>query len=124
MDSKTFTKHFNAMETARDAMDAHVWKIFDRYIAVTGIHFNGPEDWYVDGGFVHYYGDDGCMGCYDNVNEAIPLEYFIDTENAFARLEAKIAQDRADAEEAKRVVQEEKDRKEFERLKAKLGSEA
>jgi len=106
---KNFTKKCKLIERLREDMDNHIWTIFGRYKKTKGILFSSPDDWQIDGDTIHFYGEDGCMGCYDPMHLSIPMKFFEDPEKYFSELEKEIKQEK-----------EEKERK---RVEEKIGSE-
>ena len=59
-------------------VDAVVYAGLSKYLNETKQLFSGPEYWIIDEDFkgIRFYGEDGCMGCYDRVSFYIPMHYF------------------------------------------------
>ena len=83
-------KTFETIERLRNMIDSHVWDTFRKYRDEFGILFNYPESWLPsdDGKGIHFEGQDGCRGCYDNMALDIPYEFFEDYEKAAAKCDA------------------------------------
>lgn len=104
----------------REEIDAYIWSIFNAYIKQEKILFSDPDNWNVDEESIEFYGSDGCMGCYNNKSISVPFSIFIDPENELLRLKnERSAKDKACKARAKKVANQ-KDRREFERLKKKF----
>ena len=105
----------------KNDLDGSIWSIFHRWIEMETINFSGPEHWSLGDDGVDFVGDDGCMGCYDPMSCYIPMEFFTNTEDAFAKREKELVEIKEQNEKDVEFYRLERDRKEFERLKEKYG---
>jgi len=113
-------KHIHTIKESQEAIDEHIWNVFEEYKKILNIHFSDPESWVIDGEDIIFYGSDGGRGNYDNVMHEIDLKYFLDT----TELE-KLVQKRKDRAKQTKIaleaLMETKERSEFERLTKKYG---
>jgi hypothetical protein len=116
---KNFAKKTRLIERLREDLDSHIWNIFSRYIKMEGILFNSPDDWQSDWDSIHFYGSDGCMGCYDSMSCSIPIKFFEDPETAFAEREKEIEDAKIKKQKDREEAERKKELRELERLKEK-----
>lgn len=118
---KNFKKEINKFYSQKSSIDSHIWNVFYRYIKEEHILFSGPDGWDIHEDGIYFYGEDGCMGCYDRMSLVIPEKFFTDTENSFAQLIEEKEQKKKQDEENKRLAKEQKELSEFKRLQEKYG---
>lgn len=116
---ETFTQKCRKIEKLREDIDSHIWNIFSMYLKETGKLFSSPDDWYIDGNSINFYGEDGCMGCYDNMNLSIPMKFFEEPETSFDEMKLEKMMKEQEEAERKRLAKEQKERDELKRLKEK-----
>lgn len=119
---KNFTKKMRLISRLRGEMDDHIWTIFSRYKKTKGILFSSPDDWQIDDGNILFYGEDGCMGCYDPMYLSIPMKFFEDPETSFKELEDEIKQEKEEKENKRIREQQEREMKELIRLQEKYNA--
>lgn len=101
------------MTQLRSEIDAQVWDVFDKYVKDFEITFKYPEFWYGQRDGILFDGQDGCMGCYDNMSITIPYEFFEDYDKAAA---SKKETDRRQNEEEENRQRENDKKRELEML--------
>jgi hypothetical protein len=111
-----------ALESAKDALDSHIWHIFHRYLDQELINFSHPTTWEIEGDDIHFTGTDGCRGCYDRMGLRIPIKFFDDPETEFPKLAEQRAKENQEKVQAALKQQEAIERREFERLKNKFAN--
>ena len=111
-----FERKIKIMSRIRSELDCHIWSTFEKYIKAKGILFNQPDQWEEQGNSIYFTGQDGCMGCYDNMSLSIPMEFFTDP-TAFDRLEQELIDEKERAAQAKIKAQQDRERNEYKRLK-------
>jgi hypothetical protein len=120
-DIRRVQAEIKALKAQRDAIqstiDDMVWGVFREYCKRQGIFFSHPERWTLEEDCISVDGRDGCRGCYDYMEISIPLEFFIDTDAAFVRMDEEAEQEAREEAEAAAQRQTERDRREYERLK-------
>lgn len=115
---KNIRNKLDTIERSRAAIDAHIWDVFDRYIAQEEILFSSPKDWCVDGNSIYFDGSDGCMGCYDSMHLYIPISFFENPEDEFKRLKTEREENEKRKTVLKKKEKKEKDLRDLKRLKA------
>lgn len=115
------------LQRLTDELDQHIWEVFNKYIKLKHINFNGPDNWAIQYDSIHFKGYDGCRGCYDAACEDIPIGWFIDYDTELIKhneavklAEEKYEKSRQDQIELSRRVKEANDLVEYERLKRKF----
>ena len=120
-------RKLSLLNRLNEELDSHIWDVFNKYIKLKDINFNGPSTWTVCYDKIEFSGTDGCRGCYDPMWLSIDIEWFIDFDaesdkhnNALKLAEEKAKVERAKQIELSRRVKEAKDKVEYERLKKKF----
>jgi len=114
---KDFTTKLDIYEKAKDEIEEYIWDVFYKYIDIELIVFSGPDNWSIEKNYIHFSGEDGCMGCYDPMSVNVPLSFFENPDEEFLKLK----KEREDKEKAAEKYIMTKDRKDFDRLKNKHG---
>jgi len=118
---KSLERKLKLIDRLRSEADSHIWNIFSRYIKEKGILFSGPDDWQYQGESIYFYGEDGCMGCYDKMSLNIPIKFFLDPENSFLELTEEREREKKEKLEKERIAKEQRELAEFKRLSEKFG---
>lgn len=113
---KNFLKKIDKFQEFQDHLDDHIWTIFSKYLKIMKINFNSPDGWNPDGDGIYFYGEDGCMGCYDKMSLHIPMKFFTD-EDAFEKLEQELLDKKEQERQAKEKAKRDKELQEYKRLK-------
>lgn len=85
-----FEEKIKTLSEIREELDSYIWTIFDQYLKASKRNFSNPEYWEEQEDSIYFSGYDGCMGCYNNMGMSIPLMYFTDPINSFAKLKCQI----------------------------------
>lgn len=124
---KDFESKIKKMVELKYDLDDHINDVFNKYIKLMKINFNYMEGWNPDEDEISFYGEDGCMGCYDKMSLVIPIKFFIDPDKEFGEivrnreLEIKKAKEKERRlKENRKKQKENRELKEFERLKKKF----
>ncbi len=120
MKQKDFIRTLYTMEVAKLNLDSHIWDIFEKYIKLKGILFNGPETWEQEDDEIIFRGEDGCMGCYESTSLSIPMKFFED-ENALEELAIQKINEKNKSIKKKKATKLKRDLAEFLRLKKEFG---
>lgn len=115
------TKLQKQIDEIKKECGTFIWNIFRRYIEEFNILFSHPHNYFFCDEGIYFEGDDGCMGYYDAMSQYIPYEFFTNTEEAFKQ--AAIEREELKLKEAEKIQKaiDEKELKEFNRLKEKFG---
>ena len=116
---KNFIRKARAIDALQDQIDHHVWEVFNRYVKLFKVRFNGAQDWRVEGDTIHFDGTDGCMGCYDPMSLTIDFKYFEDPDKAFEEAEQEIKAEEKRKKDREAKAKKAKELKELKRLKEK-----
>lgn len=113
-----FKEKLYAYYKAKSEINGFIWDIFYRYKETKGFLFSGPEYYEidVDDDRITFIGEDGCMGCYDEMRVHIPMKFFTNTEEAFEELKKEIQEEK----DKEKRIKEKIERDNYERLKAKF----
>ena len=62
----------------RDEIDSFIRHGLYQYLNEYNLTFSSPDGWNIDEDFEYivFFGEDGSMGCYNNVRFHVPMEYF------------------------------------------------
>lgn len=105
------------LERLHDQLDEHVMYVARRYRDTKNLYVDGLYPWTVEGNVITFHGND-----YSDLD--IPMKFFTNTEEEFARLEQEVAKESA----AQKKYQEDWERKrelaELERLQLKYMSKS
>lgn len=113
----TITDKLSMINTLQNDIDGKVWDVINKYIELKRINFSGPSEWRVEDEHIYVSGEDGCRGCYENMDISIPIEFVIDWEKAEAAyIKEEAEKKKKDERSAKKYIK----RKQAEQLKKEM----
>ncbi len=117
---KNFKTKIGKLCKIKFELDDHIWDVFDAYIKQEKILFSSPDEWFVDEDDINFTGSDGCMGCYDSKSISIPISFFVNPTAELLRLKKERNSKEKEAQKRAEKTTNQRDRREFERLKKKF----